>query len=317
MGQRHRHTIFTRSPHTLIDPRSRASRTDADPGRAPGLSLARESAYGSVVPSSARSAAREAEANPAFRVIARAGYAANGILHLLIGGLVIAVGFGAREDSDQTGAFRALAAVPLGAAALWALAIGLVTLGAWHLLQAFAPRRFTVWRRIGRIATEAPQGLIFVAVGLVSASVALGARPHAEQAAESLSEAVLTWPVGGFVLGAVGLAVAGVGIGFVWMGLRRSFHSKVRTPDGPAGFALSALGVIGFAAKGVALIVVGVLVVVAAITVEPDTAGGLDGATSAVIALPAGPVLASLVGLGFLAYGAFTVFRARYARLDA
>lgn len=277
----------------------------------------REWAYGSGMPSSARTAAREVEANPAFRVAARAGYAANGILHLLIGGLVIAVGFGAKEDSDQTGAFRALAAAPLGAAALWALAVGLVALGAWHLLQAFAPRRLTLWSRIGRVVTEAPQGLIFVAIGLVSASVALGARPRAEQAAESLSEGVLSWPIGGFVLGAVGLAVAGVGVGFVWMGLRRSFHAKVRTPDGPAGFALTALGVVGFAAKGVALVIVGVLVVVAAVTVEPDTAGGLDGATSALVALPAGPILASLVGLGFLAYGVFTVFRARYARLDA
>ncbi len=110
------------------------------------------------MPSTARTAAREAEANPAFRLAARAGYAANGALHLLIGALVIAVGLGATEDSDQTGAFRALAAVPLGAVALWALAVGLVTLGAWHLLQAFAPRHLTVWRRLARIAAEAPQG---------------------------------------------------------------------------------------------------------------------------------------------------------------
>ncbi len=274
-------------------------------------------AYGSEVSTPARAAARDAEANPAFRIAARAGYAANGILHLLVGALVVAVGLGASEDSDQTGAFRAVAAVPLGSAALWALAVGLVALGAWHLLQAFAPRHLSAWRRIGRILAEAPQGVVFVVIGLVSASVALGARPRAEQAAEDLSQGVLTWPIGGFVLGAVGLAVAGVGVGFVWMGLRRSFHSKVRTPAGPGGFALTALGVVGFVAKGVALLIVGVLVVVAAVTVEPDTAGGLDGATAAVVALPAGPVLACLVGAGFLAYGVFTIFRARYARLDA
>ncbi|MEV7759068.1 DUF1206 domain-containing protein [Microbacterium sp. NPDC089180] len=269
------------------------------------------------MPSTARTAAREAEANPAFRLAARAGYAANGALHLLIGALVIAVGLGATEDSDQTGAFRALAAVPLGAVALWALAVGLVTLGAWHLLQAFAPRHLTVWRRLARIAAEAPQGLVFVFIGLVAASVALGARPRAEQTTEDLSRGVLMWPIGGFLLGVVGLAVAGVGIGFVWMGIRRSFHSKVRVPRGGRGLALTALGMIGFLAKGVALVIVGVLLTVAAITVEPDTAGGLDGAVAAVIALPAGPFLACLVGLGFLSYGVFTIFRARYARLDA
>lgn len=269
------------------------------------------------MPSSARSAARDAEANPAFRVAARAGYVANGILHVLIGGLVLAVGFGATEDTDQTGAFRAVAALPLGAVALGALAVGMVTLGCWHLLQAVAPRRLSGWRRLARIAAEAPQGIVFVVIGVISASVALGARPHAEQAAEDASEVVLTLPLGGFVLGAVGVAVTGVGIGFGWMGLRHSFRNKVRLPHGVGGHVLSALGVVGFFAKGVALVIVGVLLVIAAVRIEPDTAGGLDGAVSALIELPAGPFLALLVGLGFLAYGVFTVFRARYARLDA
>lgn len=268
------------------------------------------------MPSSARSAARGAEANPVFRLAARAGYVANGILHLLVGGLVLAVGFGAAEDTDQTGAFRAVAALPLGALALGALAVGLVALGCWHLLQAVAPRRLSGWRRLARVAAEAPQGIVFIVIGVISASVALGARPRAEQATEDASELVLTLPIGGFVLGTAGLIVAGVGIGFVWMGLRRSYHSKVRLPRGPAGHVLSALGVVGFLAKGVALAIVGVLLVIAAVRIEPDTAGGLDGAVSALIALPAGPFLAFLVGVGFLAYGVFTVFRARYARLD-
>lgn len=273
--------------------------------------------YGSGVPSSARSVARDAEANPAFRVAARAGYVANGILHLLIGGLVLAVGFGAAEDTDQTGAFRAVAALPLGALALGALAVGLVALGCWHLLQAVAPRGLSGWKRLARIAAEAPQGIVFVVIGAISASVAFGARPDAEQAAEDASEVALTLPIGGFLLGTVGLAVAGVGIGFGWMGLRRSFHNKVRLPDGVGGHVLSALAVGGFLAKGVALVIVGVLLVIAAVRIEPDTAGGLDGAVSALIALPAGPFLALLVGFGFLAYGVFTIFRARYARLDA
>ena len=268
------------------------------------------------MPSSARSAAREAEANPAFRVAARAGYVANGILHLLVGALVLAVGFGAAEDSDQTGAFRAVAALPLGTAALWALAAGLVALGGWHLLQAVAPRGLSGRKRIARIAAEAPQGIVFVVIGVISAAVALGARPRAEQTTEDISQSVLTLPIGGFVLGTAGLVVAGVGVGFAWMGVRRSFHDKVRMPDGAAGHALSALGAVGFVAKGISLGVVGVLVVIAAIRVEPDTAGGLDGAVSALMALPAGPLLAALVGLGFLAYGVFTVFRARFARLD-
>ena len=77
---------------------------------------------------------------------------------------------------------------------------------------------------------------------------------------------VLAFPLGGLVLGAVGLNVLGVGVGFVVMGLRRSFHEKVRLPDGAGGAVLTALGVFGFVAKGVALGVVGVLLVIAAVT---------------------------------------------------
>lgn len=273
-------------------------------------------AYGSRMPSTARSAAREAEASPAFRLAARAGYAANGILHLLVGGLVLAVSFGAREDSDQTGAFRALATAPVGAVALWALAAGLVALGGWHVLQAIAPRGLSGRRRAARVLAEAPQGVVFIVIGVISASVALGARPHAEEAAQDASSVVLAFPLGGLVLGAVGLTVLGVGVGFVVMGVRRSFHEKVRLPDGAGGAVLTALGVFGFVAKGVALGVVGVLLVIAAVTVDAETAGGLDGAVTALLALPAGPVLGVLVGVGFLAYGVFTIFRGRYARLD-
>jgi hypothetical protein len=101
------------------------------------------------------------------------------------------------------------------------------------------------------------------------------------------------------------------------MGVRRSFRDKVRLPDGRGGGALTLLGVSGFLAKGVALAIVGVLLIIAAIRVEPDTAGGLDGAVAALVALPAGPLLACIVGAGFLAYGVFTIFRAKYARLGA
>ena len=44
-------------------------------------------------------------------------------------------------------------------------------------------------------------------------------------------------------------------------------------------------------------------------------AGGLDDAFDALHALFPGPLLVGLVGVGFIAYGLFLFFRARYARL--
>ena len=59
------------------------------------------------------------------------------------------------------------------------------------------------------------------------------------------------------------------------------------------------------------------LLVVASLSGDADTAGGLDGALKALLALDLGPLLVGIVGVGFIAYGVFCLFRAWFARLNA
>ncbi|QEW02630.1 DUF1206 domain-containing protein [Microbacterium lushaniae] len=266
--------------------------------------------------SEVRAAARSAEHNPVLRVLARAGYAANGVMHALIGIIVLAAAFGGSGAADQTGAFRSVAAAPWGFALLWAIAVGLIALGVWHAVAAVGARRARRTQRLGILAAEIGQAVVFATVGAVAASVALGARPSAERAAEDASAGVLSMPGGPFLLAAVGLGVAIAGVAFVVMGVRRSFRSKVTLPRTAWGHAVAGLGVAGFVAKGIALFIVGVLLGVAAVQVDPGQAGGLDGAVQALLQLPAGPLLGVAVGAGFLAYGAFTILRARFAKLS-
>ena len=76
------------------------------------------------------------------------------------------------------------------------------------------------------------------------------------------------------------------------------------------------IGVIGYIAKGISLVTVGILVLVAAVRVDADAAGGLDGAIQTLVGLPYGPALVVGVGFGFIAYGVFSILRGKYARLD-
>jgi hypothetical protein len=252
-----------------------------------------------------------------MRMLARAGYAANGIVHILLGVLVLVVAGGGDGQTDQAGAFGAIAAAPMGAVALWAIAAALAALGLWHAVQAFLPTGDDTTKRLGRAATEAGQAIVFLALAVIAVNVALGARPQGDQSAQSSSQGVLNLPGGPFLLGAVGLGVAGFGVGFAVMGALRRFRKKLSMPSGTAGRALTALGVVGYVAKGIALAIVGILLLVAAITLDPGAAGGLDGAIHALLAVPGGVFLGVAVGVGLIAYGVFTVFRARYARLDA
>lgn len=267
-----------------------------------------------------RTFARKAESSSVFETLARAGYVANGIVHVLIGVIVIVIATGGEAEGDQAGAFMAIASAPAGFVALWALAVALWALGTWHALEGILVRKKAkdakrLAAKWGRRISEWGQAVIFIALGLIAASVALGARVNAEEAAEDASRGVLDLPGGPIVLGLVGLGVGIGGVSFVVMGFLRSFHNRMSIPDGPAGRGVSALGVVGFIAKGVALTIVGVLLIVAAVKVEPETAGGLDGAISALLALAYGPILVGVVGAGFIAYGIFCVFRAKYATL--
>ena len=277
----------------------------------------------------ARSAARQVEASPLVRALARGGYAASGAVHVLIGLLVLTLAFGVSGEADQSGALRAIAGAPLGLAVLWIIAVLLWALALYHLIEAFVLRgggatektaalktalttALTTW---GRRISEAGQAVVFAALGAVAASVALGARTEGNRSAEDASRGVLALPGGDIVLCLVGLGVAAGGVAFVVMGVMRSFEKKMSIPKDGVGPFVTTLGVVGYIAKGVALAIVGVLLVVAAVTSDASQAGGLDDAFDTLHGLFLGPVLVGLVGAGFVAYGLFLFFRARYARL--
>lgn len=273
-----------------------------------------------MVRSEAKQAARAAESSRTFRVFARSGFAANGIVHVLIGIIALVVAAGGRGESDQAGAFTAVAAAPLGFAVLWVIAIALWSLAAWHALEGLLARRPApdaegVVKKWGERVSEWGQAAVFAGLGVIAAAVALGARPDADEAAEETSRGVLALPGGPLLLGAVGLGFAAAGIAFFVMGVRRSFRNKVAIPSGGLGRFVEILGVVGFVAKGVALAIIGVLLLIAAIRLDPETAGGLNGAIQALLDVTGGPFLVAVVGSGLLAYGVFCGFRARYAKL--
>lgn len=268
----------------------------------------------------AKSAARQAESSTVFEVLARAGYVANGIVHVLIGVIVLVIAFGGRAEGDQAGALKAVAGAPLGFVLLWLIAIALLALGLWHTAEGILARDRSgdvegSARKWGRRAAEWGQALVFIALGAIAAAVALGARPDAEEAAETASRGLLVVPGGSIVLALIGLGIAIGGVSFIVMGVLRSFRKRMDIPDGKVGRSVTMMGVVGFVAKGVALAIVGVLLLIAAVRTDAETAGGIDGAVDAILDLALGPLLVGVVGLGFIAYGVFTVARSRYARM--
>jgi len=156
---------------------------------------------------------------------------------------------------------------------------------------------------------------VYAALAGVAVSIASGTKHDASSSEKSMSAKLLGMPGGVFLLAAVGLAVVAVGVVFVVNGVTHRFERDLRLPPNRWATVTTTLGRVGYVAKGIALVIVGGLVVFGAITADPEKAGGLDGSLKALIQVPFGVFLLVLIALGLIAYGAFWCVRAYASRL--
>lgn len=275
------------------------------------------------MPENARAAADHAAGtaknSKTLRTLARTGHAVNGLLHVLIGGIAISIALsgagGGGGEADQSGALKTLAGTPGGIVIIWIVAAGLLALGLWTVVAAFLVRESDTRKRWSKRISTGGRAIAYLAVGSTALTFALGGSKDSSESSQGITATLLSSPGGVFVVIAVGLVIIGIGGFFVFKGATQKFLEDVHPPTGGTKRAVVVLGVVGWIAKGVALVTVGILFIVAAATQDPEKASGLDGAVSALAALPFGVVILLVVGVGLIAYGLFCAARARWGDL--
>jgi Domain of Unknown Function (DUF1206) len=264
----------------------------------------------------AKRAADDAQDSTAVRTLARGGYAANGLVHLLIGVIALQVAQGGGGEADQSGALGQLAAQPGGTIVLWVCAIGLFGLALWGILEAFlVAGGDSAASRWGSRLKEAAKAVVYAALGVTTLRYAMGGSSDSSETSQSASAQLLAAPGGVVLLVIAGLAVLVVGGVFVYRGASKKFLENVALPGGTAGRVVTYLGIAGYVAKGIVLGALGVLLIVAAVKHDPEQAGGLDEALKSLTELPFGVALLGAVAVGLIAYGAFCFARARWPKL--
>ena len=265
----------------------------------------------------AQDTAEDASRSTPFRVAARSGYAVNGLLHVVIGvvALRVATGNGGSGQADQSGALQQIARAPGGVFLLWVLFAGLLALGLWQLLQVVLERKASdehPWaHRVGSVG----KAVAFLAVAFTAFTFARGGHSNSSSSSKTASAKILEAPGGELLLIVVGLVVVGIGVFFAFRGVAVRFRNDLEPTPGPVLVTATVLGAVGYVAKGVALVVVGILFVVAAWTFDPKKATGLDGALLALARLPSGSIILLCVGIGLICYGLYCGVRARYGKL--
>ncbi|MRG61504.1 DUF1206 domain-containing protein [Agromyces sp. CFH 90414] len=269
-----------------------------------------------MTPDTLKATANAAQNSRIFRTLARIGYVVLGIVHLIIGAIAISIAVGSGGgEADQGGAMEQISRVPFGVLVLWVIVIGLAALGIWQIVEAFLERDPDAKTRWGRRIKQVGTAIAYFAIAATALVSALGGSSDSSQSTTAFSAELLANPGGVVLLVLVGLVTVGVGVAFVVRGARKDFEKQLAIPPGKVGDGIRVFGVVGYVAKGIAVAVVGVLFVVAAITHDPEKAGGLDAALKSLAELPFGQVILWLVGAGIMIYGAYCFARARYARL--
>ncbi len=258
---------------------------------------------------------REAEQSDWLDHAVRVGLVAYGLVHLLIGWLAVQLALGDREgEASAKGALSELSQQPFGGTLVWAVAIGMLLLVVWRLIEAaFGHREERDATRLRKRLGSVLKAAIYGALGLTALNVAIGSGGSGG-GSQGMTAKLMGLPGGQWIVVAVGLAVVGYAAALVRRGWTEKFAENLDAEGkvGWSGAGYLMLGKLGYVAKGVALAIVGGLFCYAGATHDAEESGGLDQALQKVLEQPFGPYLLIAMGVGIASYGLFCFARARH-----
>jgi hypothetical protein len=254
--------------------------------------------------------------------LARAGFAAKGIVYLILGGLATSAALGAGgRITDMRGALRALLREPFGKPLLALLAVGLVGYAIWRFLEAFADANREGWtpKALALRAGYATSGVVYGSLAVYAWRLAAHSRASDAGGSEAIegwiSASTAAWLIPLAALGLIGYAVQQFA-----SASRGRLDSRFSTgsAEREAGTWVVALSRFGIAAR--ACVFAGVGVMLLRLPSRTVTAARHTDTTDSLrwfAGLPSGRWVLAAVALGLAAYGVYQVLHARYRRIVA
>jgi hypothetical protein len=268
----------------------------------------------------AKRAARDAA--PWIERVARFGYAAKGVVYVIIGGLAaLAAASGGGETADSRGALAHLLRQPFGHVLLGVVAAGLASYALWRLTQAVkdTERKGSDLKGLSIRLGYACIAAVYAGLSYSAVQLMLGndAGKSSEETSKEWTARLLALPFGRWLVGAVGLSVVGFGLYQCYKGLAAKFRKKQKTGEmhDLTNRLAARAGQVGLAARGIVFVIVGIFMIQAALHARAHEARGLRGALLALEQRPSTPWVLGAVALGLVAYGLHMFVEARYRRM--
>ncbi|MDQ2989734.1 MAG: DUF1206 domain-containing protein [Pseudomonadota bacterium] len=242
--------------------------------------------------------------------LARLGYAAKGVVYLLVGWIAIKAALASGTPQGSTGALASLTHDKGGHLMLMLIAVGLLAHVIWRLVQALldpendGSNAKGVAKRVGHLLS----GLIYLSLAWTAWQLGHSGKSGSGQGQQVWVSHVMDKPMGTWMvmLAGIGLAIYGV------RQIYKAWKNKADTRMSSAGPQIRMFGRFGRAARGFVMIAVGWFLFNAGHHHRADQAAG----TQEVLRMLGHGWLLALVGFGLFAYGIYQGAKAIYRRID-
>ncbi|MBC7158779.1 MAG: DUF1206 domain-containing protein [Porphyrobacter sp.] len=248
-----------------------------------------------------------ADTSETFNWLVRLGYFARAVLYTLLG--VVALTTSGQISKGAQGVYRTIEDYPAGTALLWILAIGLFGYALFRLastlfdIENHGSDKTGIAERAGHFGSAIGHLLLAYSAYRVATGSSGGSEGGRAQEAAA---GVMSFEFGAAVVGLLGLAFVAAAFFQAKKGLSGAFMRRIspRAPD-----ATRWLGGAGYVARAVVFAVIGWSLIRSAWfgnTAEVVTLGG------AIASLGDGGIWFTLVAIGLLLFGIFSLVLARY-----
>jgi hypothetical protein len=253
--------------------------------------------------------------------LARLGYAAKGVVYLLIGATALTAA--ARAPGSVSGARGALLSLldePFGRTVLLAVGLGLLAYVLWRFLQALfdCDGKGADVKGLGVRAFFLANGLVYLSLALAAVDLSRGvSSAGGDDGPERWTAKLMSQPAGRPLVAAAGATLIGVAAYQAWRAWTAGFQKRLKTGAMSRREKTWALrvGRAGLATRAVTFLLIGTFLLRAAAEADPSEAGGLAEALGSLGDGALGPLLLGVAAIGLASYGLFQLTMARYRRI--
>ncbi|MDP9709026.1 UNVERIFIED_ORG: heme/copper-type cytochrome/quinol oxidase subunit 2 [Pseudomonas fluorescens] len=253
-------------------------------------------------------------------ILARGGYAARGVLYLIIGIFALLAAHDSTKPKDSHKSLEALLSQPFGYFLVGLVVAGLLAFAAWRVLQAIrdVDHHGTQLKglviRAGLFAGGLVNGaLAFFALGLL-VSGSRSSNHSAEQTKDWLAH-LLSWEHSNLLLYLIALIPLGVGVAHIIKGWKASFEKYFEADEEVMRY-VRPVSRFGLIARGVVFMEIALLLAVSGSAYQAMDPPGMKEALDALQNLPAGWLLLMVMALGLIAFSVYSFSEACWRKIN-